>query len=174
MSRAAERETRRNDAFTAVFDANWARVRHHVEGAVEHDTEVTEIVSEVFLLAWTRLNPAKPMDGIWLLRAADRVLRGRSGRTIVRRRALETVHRGFAADDRDPDLTQRARALSALAALSGRERRIIMLTYWDGLGVGEIAQMLRMPRSRVRRILGRARDRMHSELEREKRAGDDD
>ena len=39
-----------------------------------------------------------------------------------------------------------------------------MLTYWDGLAVGEIAELLRASESRVRKTLGRARERLHAEL----------
>ena len=63
-ARGENRETQRDEAFTRLFDANWAAVRHHVEGVVEDPAEVTEIVSEIFLLAWSRLVPTKPMDRI--------------------------------------------------------------------------------------------------------------
>lgn len=163
-ARGENRETQRNEAFTRLFDANWAAVRHHVEGVVEDPAEVTEIVSEIFLLAWSRLIPMKPMDRIWLIRAADRVLSGRSGRSTLRRTALDAVHSGVSGDETPPDLTMRARVLAALAALTGRERRIIMLKYWDGLAVGEIAELLRSPRVRVRRKLLRAQVKLRAEL----------
>jgi DNA-directed RNA polymerase specialized sigma24 family protein len=163
-ARGEDRETQRNEAFTRLFDANWAAVRHHVEGVVEDPDEVTEIVSEIFLVAWSRLIPTKPMDRIWLIRAADRVLAGRSGRSTLRRTAIDAVHGGVSGDEVPPDLTMRARVLAALGVLTGRERRIIMLTYWDGLAVGEIAELLRSPRVRVRRKLTRAKAKLRAEL----------
>lgn len=163
-ARGEHRETQRNEAFTRLFDANWAAVRHHVEGVVEDPAEVTEIVSEIFLLAWGRLVPAKPMDRIWLIRAADRVLSGRSGRSILRRTAIDAVHGGLSGGETTPDLTMRARVIAALGVLTGRERRIIMLKYWDGLAVGEIAELLRSPRVRVRRKLLRAQQKLRAEL----------
>lgn len=162
--RGENRETQRNEAFTRLFDANWAAVRHHVEGVVEDPAEVTEIVSEIFLVAWSRLIPTKPMDRIWLIRAADRVLSGRSGRSTLRRTAIDVVHGGVSGDEAPPDLTMHARVLAALGALTGRERRIIMLKYWDGLAVGEIAELLRSPRVRVRRKLLRAQVKLRAEL----------
>lgn len=163
-TRSEDAEADRDAAFSRLFDQNWAAVRHHVEGVVEDDVEVSEIVSEVFLAAWSRLTPARPMGRIWLLRTADRVLRHRARRPFARRDALEAVHSGMAGDDASVDLTRRARVLSALGVLTRGERRIIMLTYWDGLTVGEIADLLRRPRSRVRRALRRARSRMSGEL----------
>jgi RNA polymerase sigma factor (sigma-70 family) len=162
-ARASDREAQRNEAFTTLFDANWAAVRHHVEGVVEDDAEVTEIVSEIFLMAWSRLSPTKPMNRVWLIRAADRVLSARTGRATLRRTALDAVHGGVSAGD-VADLTMRARVLGALGVLTGRERRIIMLTYWDGLAVGEIAELLRSPRVRVRKTLSRAQRKLRGEL----------
>lgn len=163
-ARGEDREAQRSEAFTRLFDANWAAVRHHVEGVVEDPAEVSEIVSEVFLLAWSRLIPAKPMDRLWLLRASDRVLGGHSARPTLRRTAIDAVHGGVSGDEDPPDLTMRARVLAALAVLSARERRIIVLTYWDGLAVGEIAEMLRSPRVRVRKKLLRAQVKLRAEL----------
>lgn len=166
-------ETQRNEAFATLFDDNWAAVRHHVEAIVEDDAEVTEIVSETFLHAWSRLRPSRPMNRIWLLRAADRVLRRRTGRSTTRTGAIQAVHQGMAGEEAAADLTTRVRVLAALGVLTGRERRIIMLTYWDGLAVGEIAELLRRPRSRVRRMLNRAQERLRAELGLEGRSAGD-
>lgn len=163
-TRGEDREAQRSAAFTTLFDENWASVRHHVEGVVEDAAEVTEIVSEVFLVAWSRLIPSKPMNRIWLLRAADRVLSARSRRSTLRRTALEAVHQGVSGEQDPPDLTTRAQVLRALGVLTARERRIIMLTYWDGLAVGEIAELLRSPRLRVRKTLSRAQSKLHTQL----------
>jgi RNA polymerase sigma factor (sigma-70 family) len=154
----------RNEVFTRVFDEHWAAVRHHVEGMVGAEEEVTEIVSEVFLLAWTKLRPARPPGRVWLLRAADRRLRARSGRTSTPPSAIDAVHLGVSGDERAPDHRGRVEVIRALAVLTPGQRRIIMLTYWDGLAVGEIAELLCASESRVRKTLGRALDRLRTEL----------
>ncbi|WP_314423623.1 sigma-70 family RNA polymerase sigma factor [uncultured Microbacterium sp.] len=163
-TRGDDAEKKKDAAFSAVFDANWARVRHHVEGVVDDDAEVTEIVSEVFLMAWARLDPARPVDRLWLLRTADRVLRSRPARSVMRRTALDAVHQGMSGVQGRTDLTMRVRVLTALGVLSRTERRIIMLTYWDGLAVGEIAEMLRSPKIRVRKSLRRAQRKLRAAL----------
>jgi RNA polymerase sigma factor (sigma-70 family) len=154
----------RNEVFTRVFDEHWASVRHHIECVVDDDAEVTEIVSEVFLLAWSRLKPARPMGRVWLLRAAERRLRARSGRRLTLHTALDAVHAGVTGDSTPPGRVGRAEVVRALGVLSARERRIIMLTYWDGLAVGEIAELSRASESRVRKMLHRAQDRLRTEL----------
>ncbi|WP_223628126.1 sigma-70 family RNA polymerase sigma factor [Microbacterium sp. EST19A] len=164
----------RNEVFTRVFDDNWASVRHHIECVVDDDAEVTEIVSEVFLLAWSRLKPSRPMGRIWLLRAAERRLRARSGRRLTLHTALDAVHAGVTGDSAPPGRVGRAEVVRALGVLSGKERRIIMLTYWDGLAVGEIAELSRASEFRVRKTLRRAQDRLRTELGLEGVTSDDD
>lgn len=154
----------RNEVFTRVFDEHWAAVRHHIEGVVGADDEVTEIVSEVFLLAWTKLRPTRPPSRVWLLRAADRRLRARSGRASTPHNAIDAVHLGVAGDECGPEQLGRVEVIRALGVLTPGQRRIIMLTYWDGLAVGEIAELLRASEFRVRKTLRRARERLRAEL----------
>ncbi|WP_337005071.1 MULTISPECIES: RNA polymerase sigma factor [unclassified Microbacterium] len=154
----------RNEVFTRVFDEHWAAVRHHIEGVVAAEAEVTEIVSEVFLTAWSRLRPTRPPSRIWLLRMADRRLRARPGRASTPHDALDAVHVGVTGDGDAPGGINRIEVIRALGVLTPLQRRIIMLTYWDGLAVGEIAELLRASESRVRKTLGRAQDRLRAEL----------
>jgi RNA polymerase sigma factor (sigma-70 family) len=163
-SRSEDPNPLRNEVFTRVFDEHWAAVRHHIEGVVGAEEEVTEIVSEVFLFAWSRLRPARPPSRVWLFRAADRRLRARPGRASTPHGALDAVHVGVAGDGEAPAPVSRVEVLRALAVLTRPQRRIIMLTYWDGLTVGEIAELLRASESRVRKTLGRAQDRLRTEL----------
>lgn len=162
--RGGDPDTLREEAFTRVFDAHWAAVRHHIECVVADDTEVSEIVSEVFLLAWSKLKPARPMGRVWLLRAAERRVRARPGPALTLQSAVDAVHAGVSGDPDAPGRVGRAEVVRALGVLTPREARIIMLTYWDGLAEGEIAELLRAPESRVRKTLGRARDRLRAEL----------
>ncbi|WEK60036.1 MAG: sigma-70 family RNA polymerase sigma factor [Candidatus Microbacterium colombiense] len=166
--RSEDPNSLRDAVFTKFFDDNWAALRHHIEGVVEDDDEVTEIVSAVFLDAWTRMDAARPMGRVWLLRAADRELRVRAGRSSSRASVLDAVHHGMsgAADaqhDGDAErevLPDRDAVMRALAVLTARQRRIIMLAYWDGLTEGEISELIRYPRRGVRAMLRRARARM--------------
>lgn len=173
-SRSEDPNPLRNEVFTRVFDEHWAAVRHHIEGVVGAEDEVTEIVSEVFLLAWTKLRPARPPNRVWLLRATDRRLRARSGRVSTPRGAVDAVHAGVSGESELPGDVGSIEVVRALAVLTQPQRRIIMLTYWDGLAVGEIAQLLRASESRVRKTLGRAQDRLRAELGLEGRTTGDD
>jgi len=164
IGRSEDPNPLRNEVFTRVFDEHWAAVRHHIEGVVAAEEEVTELVSEVFLFAWSRLRPARPPGRVWLLRAADRCLRTRPGRVSTPHSALDAVHTGLCGDDGVPGLVDRVEVVRALGVLTPPQRRIIMLTYWDGLAVGEIAELLRASESRVRKTLSRAQERLRAEL----------
>lgn len=162
--RSRDPEALRDEVFTRVFDEHWSAVRRHIECVVEDDEEVTALVAEVFLFAWSRLKPSRPMGRVWLLRAAERRLRARSGPTRTLRTALDAVHTGMTGDPAPAGRVGQAEVVRAMGVLTLRERRIIMLTYWDGLAVGEIAELIRASESRVRKTLGRAQDRLRMEL----------
>lgn len=157
----------RDRVFSQIFDAHWAAVRHHVEGVTSDDGQVTEIVSEVFLAAWSRLKPRRPMGRVWLLRAADRAIRSRLPHRTTGNRTAAAVHEGVRGAGAASDAADPAAVLRALSVLGERERRIIMLTYWDGLSVGEIAELLRTSVGRVRKTLHRAHDHVRRALESE-------
>lgn len=152
----------RNEVFSRVFDENWAAVRHHIECVIDDDAEVTALVSEVFLTAWSQLKPRRPLGRAWLLKVADRALRRRWGRVADRPAVTEAVHAGVADDGDGP--ASHAEILRALSGLSVRERRIIMLTYWDGLAAGEIAESVGVSRAGADRILGRAQAKLRRGL----------
>ncbi|WP_149085508.1 MULTISPECIES: RNA polymerase sigma factor [Microbacterium] len=164
IGRGEDPSSLRNEVFRRVFDEHWATVRHHIEGVVPDDDEVSEIVSEVFLVAWSKLRPANPPGKVWLLRATERRLRARSRRSPAIRGAIDAVHAGVSGDAETLGGFGRSEVLRALGVLTPLQRRIIMLTYWDGLAVGEIAELLRASESRVRKTLARAEDRLRATL----------
>lgn len=152
----------RNEVFSRVFDENWAAVRHHIECVVDDDAEVTELVSEVFLAAWAQLRPSRPLGRAWLLKVADRALRRRWARIADRPAVTEAVHAGVVDDGDGP--VSHGEILRALSGLSTRERRIIMLTYWDGLTVGEIVESMGVSRAGAERIVRRAQEKLRRGL----------
>lgn len=160
--RSEDPDSLRNEVFSRVFDENWAAVRHHIECVVDDDAEVTELVSEVFLGAWARLKPTRPFDRVQLLKFADRSLRRRWNSLADRPAVTDAVRAavtgaGVGEEDAEGDASStHAEVLRALSGLSARERRIIMLTYWDGLAVGDIAGSMGVSRACAERIHRRA------------------
>lgn len=137
-------------------------MRRHLDCYVDELHEVDELAADVFLVAWRKLAPAHPMGLTWFLRTADNKLRDRTRRARSRTRALEAITRGLEnpADPLDPLETVALR--KALSALTARERQIVVLTYWDDLSAGEVAEVLRTSQGAVRTTLTRA---LRAELE---------
>jgi RNA polymerase sigma-70 factor (ECF subfamily) len=121
-----------------------------------------DVVSEVFLVAWRRLD-AVPTDPYpWLLGVARRVLANRR-RGEARVSALQVR---LAAEQRpiDDDGASNERVLVALEQLSERDRELLTLTTWEELGPEELADVLGVRRGTVAVRLHRARQRFAEAL----------
>ncbi|MCK2037012.1 sigma-70 family RNA polymerase sigma factor [Microbacterium sp. SSW1-49] len=154
----------REAVFKEIYDTLWAPLQRHVECVVDDDSAVAEIVSDVFLLAWRKLDTAKPLGLIWLIRAADNKIKDRERRSRARARAMDTVHTVYAAPSDDDMLDTLAVRHAVEVALTQRERRIVKLAYWDQLSAGEIAELLRCSQASVWKTLSRARKKLEVEL----------
>lgn len=162
--RSDARDREREAVFKEIYDTLWAPLQHHVECVVEDDSEVAEIVSEVFLLAWRKLDAAKPLGLVWLIRAADNKLKDRERSRRARARALDAVHVTYA-DPNDEDMLDSLAVRHAVdTVLTPRERRMVMLAYWDQLAAGEIAELFRCSQATVWTTLSRARKKLEAEL----------
>jgi RNA polymerase sigma-70 factor (ECF subfamily) len=133
-----------------------------------------EAVSEVFVIAWRRLEDV-PADALpWLLACARRVLANqrRAGR---RRVALAERLNGYglsAVDHAGVDgagIADDALAL-ALTTLSDDDRELLRLIAWEELEPARAAQVLGCSRRTLAVRLHRARRRLAAALERAERA----
>lgn len=162
--RSQARDSTREAVFKEIYDTLWAPLQRHVECTVDDDSEVAEIVSDVFLLAWRKLDTAKPLGLIWLIRAADNKLKDRERSSRARSRAMDTVHTVYVAPS-DGDMLETLAVRHAIEkVLTLRERRVVKLAYWDQLAAGEIAELLRCSQASVWTTLSRARKKLEAEL----------
>jgi RNA polymerase sigma-70 factor, ECF subfamily len=103
-----------------------------------------EVVSEVFLVAWRRLDelPADPLP--WLLVTARNVI-GTEFRAAARQESLAAElaswGSGVAADIAD-EVSERQSVLRALAALPEADRELLTLSAWHGLTPREAASVV--------------------------------
>jgi len=127
-------------------------------------SEADDIVAEVFLIAWRRLEdvPADPRG--WLLAVARRVAsnaqRGSDRRDALRRR-LEGAAAPAAGEARKPGS---AHAIEALLSLAEPDREALTLIAWDGLSHREAAEVLGVKASTFGVRLHRARRRLKHAL----------
>lgn len=159
-TRGAELQAHKIAVFNRLFDDYWAPIRRHVESVLEDEQDVSDLVADVFVVVWEKLKPAKPWGLPSLIRTADNKLKdfhrkaGTSAKTIA---ALQV--RGIPGRKFDVlDAFSIRQALNTV--LTPRERRIVVLAYWDQLSAGEIAEVLECSQSSAWTTLCRARSKL--------------
>lgn len=116
-----------------------------------------DIVADVFLVAWRKLDelPADPLP--WLLGVARKTLANRrrgEERAVALQHRLAFERAAVIAGDRD-DIDERV--IRALSRLPERDRELLMLLAWDGLSQAEVAEVLGVRKNTVAVRLHRAR-----------------
>jgi RNA polymerase sigma factor (sigma-70 family) len=147
----------------SLFEESSSRVfayasRHVDSGAAQ------DVVSEVFLVAWRRIDDI-PDDALpWLLVVARNTIRNRR-RGIARQQRLadelaNLQRSSTATPGADEVALERRAMLAALLELSRTEREAVLLTGWDGLTVIQAAQVAGCSRRAFELRLHRARSRL--------------
>jgi RNA polymerase sigma factor (sigma-70 family) len=132
--------------------------------------EAADLLAETYLVAWRRLEaiPAGEEARLWLFGVARNLLkkgasRSRTAELLVERLAVELRAAWQVGDAATEDRTHLVR--SALAQLGEVDREILMLTAWEGLAPGQIADVIGISANRVRVRLHRARAKLRRELQ---------
>ena len=139
-----------------------------------------DAVQEALVRAWERTARGETIDSLpdWVAVVAMNLLRSRLRRLRAELRATERL----AARDRhlgNPGWGQghseeRLDLARALRSLPRRQREALVLHYFGGLGVAEIAHALRVREGAAKSLLHRARASMASELGKTYRRGGPD
>jgi RNA polymerase sigma-70 factor (ECF subfamily) len=128
------------ERFTGLYDRYRGRVYAYAVSRAGRQL-ADEVVSEVFLVAWRRLDelPADPLP--WLLITARNVI-GSEFRAAARQESLtaelSSWVSGVAADIAD-EVSERHAVLRALAALPAADRELLTLSAWHGLSPRDAA-----------------------------------
>jgi RNA polymerase sigma-70 factor (ECF subfamily) len=153
------------ERFEALFRAEYRAVADYIGRRAEPDV-VDDLVNEVFLVAWRRLErvPAEPRA--WLLAVARNAI-GTHIRGARRCRAL-AVRLAVAEVDwtQPPPKVDGGEVAAALAGLPEKDREALMLVSWDGLSPSEAAVVLGERPASFRVRLHRARRRLARAIER--------
>lgn len=149
----------RDDAwFEELFRTHASSVyRYFVRRAALDDAE--DLAADVLVVAWRRRDDVPAGAELpWLYRTAGFVLANhrRKGRPVPVGDVPESM------DDDDPATYALAdeRVRESLAALSPRDRRILLLNAWEGLGPDALAAVLGISRGGADAALSRARSRL--------------
>lgn len=155
----------RATVYRRLFEEHWWRVRHHIECFVDDTDEVDELTAEVFAVAWKKLDASRPFARSWFLRTANNKLRDRTRAARSRDRAMAALERGVEDPVEPMDPMEKLALRAAIRSLSAREQQVVVLTYWDGLSAGEVAEVLRTSSAAVWTTLTRARTKLRRKLE---------
>ncbi len=150
--------------FTRVFEACRTGLREHVACFIDDEVDVADIVSDVFALAWAKLDHAKPLGMVWLLRAADNKIKDRERSLRVRARFLGEMRSAWRFPCAEDILDKIAVRRAMTALLTPREKQVVTLFYWDRLAAGEIAELLSCSQATIFTTLSRARRKLAREL----------
>ncbi len=124
-------------------------------------SDVQDLTADVLLVAWRRRQDVPEGAELpWLYRTASYVLANhhRKGRPVPVEHVPEESDEVDAADLAVSDLEARA----VLAALSPRDRRILLLHAWEGLDGDGLAAVLEVSRGGADAALSRARARLRA------------
>jgi RNA polymerase sigma-70 factor (ECF subfamily) len=151
--------------FEQLYRAHAGAVRTYAARRASTEAVADDIVSDVFLVVWRRIDdvPHEPLP--WLLATARRALanRRRSERRSV---ALTERLAGLRGRQSAPTPETGDRLLDALALIPEPDRELLMLVAWEGLEPREIAEMLGIRPGTVAVRLHRARGRLAAALAR--------
>ena len=162
----SEREAERRRRFDALFASHGSDIVAYCGWRAASATDAQDVVAEVFLTAWRRLDDVPEGDAarIWLYATARRVIANQR-RSNRRRAALqERLSREArpASEEPSPELDA---VHEALARLGPRDREVLLLAEWEGLSPAQIASVLGCLTVTARGRLHRARRRFRAAFE---------
>lgn len=142
-------------AFIALHKDSYPAVFRFVRRRVESPEVAEEIAADVFRVVWQKESDEGCPGIAWLLTIARNLI-GNAYRSRDRQRALQEKLRATAVLSFG-DGSENLAVHDALAGLREKDRDILQLAYWDGLGAAEIAGVLRCSESAAKVRLHRAR-----------------
>jgi RNA polymerase sigma factor (sigma-70 family) len=154
--------------FNALWEAHAGRVLAYATRHVGPD-DAQEVVSETFLIAWRRLADVPGHSLPWLLVVARNTVanhrRSHYRGSVVQSELARLQQAAGPGTGADVTATERALALSRLAALTPKEREALLLVSWDGLDPAEAARVAGCTVAAFHVRLHRARRRLQSPAE---------
>jgi RNA polymerase sigma-70 factor (ECF subfamily) len=162
--------------FGRLYDAHYRDILAYALRRAVGPDRAADAVAETFLVAWRRLDEVPPAREarLWLFGVARRVLanqrRGAQRRdALVERLAAEISAIQVTYPDADdaagtPDASL-AEVGQALRSLSERDREVLTLVGWEGLGNQEVAAVLGCSHTAARIRIHRARRRLAHALD---------
>jgi RNA polymerase sigma-70 factor, ECF subfamily len=155
----------REQQFSAVYARHYAAVLAYARRRADEAT-ARDVAAETFLIAWRRQDPGVAAELPWLYRTAGLVLKNheRGQRRQQRAAARLAAEPERVAADPAEEYLDASRVHQALDALSEQDRELLLLSAWEHLGPGELAQATGRSRATTAVRLHRARRRFEAAL----------
>jgi len=157
------------ETFERLYREHAGRVKAYGLRRVGSEAAADDVVSDVFLVAWRRLDsiPNDPLP--WLLGVARNSIANRhrhERRTTALHARIADTERPPVADPPGPDdlLGSDDLVVRALAQLPASDRELLMLVAWEGLEPAQLARVLGISRGTANVRLHRARRRLATAL----------
>jgi RNA polymerase sigma-70 factor (ECF subfamily) len=157
--------------FDQIFDRHHEAVQRYCLRRLPWH-EVNDVVADVFLVAWRRIEEApESRELLWLYGIAKNVIRN-AHRSLRRQ---DSLRRRVSAQERRSEPSaevhvvrsfEERNVLDALASLRVSDQEILRLKCWEQLGNGEIAALLGISPHAVDMRLSRARRQLERALAR--------
>ncbi|MGH7139975.1 MAG: RNA polymerase sigma factor [Pirellulales bacterium] len=143
--------------------AVWARA-WHVIGDYHAAQDATQ---DAFIEAFRRLGQLRRPEsfGLWLMRIAQREA-VRTARRLRRTGTVDAMEAELALAEQPEEFAEDAgKLLSLVGGLPDHERTVVVLRYFDGHSVADIARLTGRPVGTVTKQLSRALERLRSVLQ---------
>ena len=150
------------DRLTELWVSHQPTVQAYIRARAEH-SQVDDVVSQTFTIAWQRID-AVPADALpWLLVVARNLLM-HQGRTARRQAALAVRAQPLASVEPGAEASALTRValVRAWSALTDDQRETLALVAWDGLSAEQAATVLGISRVAFSVRLLRARRRLEA------------
>lgn len=157
-------DTSKDEVFRRMFETHYPRVVRYASGLLSDGAAAEDVASEVFHVAWVKLDPTTPFGLPWLMRTAMHKCRDVQRSRYRGNAALAALAQLRESHADGPAPIEKLALFEALAKLSPRERQVLELTYWGDLSAGEVAEVLRVKQGAVWTRLHRARTRLRELL----------
>lgn len=157
-------------AFGTLFDRHARTVYNYCFRRTASWSEAEDLTSVVFLETWRRrAHVAMPSESLlpWLYGVATNALQNHRRSLRRHREALSRLPAPEPQRDGAEEAAERLDAerrmrqvMASIGRLSRRDREVLVLCVWEGLGYAEAAEALGVPVGTVRSRLARARSRL--------------
>jgi RNA polymerase sigma-70 factor (ECF subfamily) len=150
--------------FEAFFVAEYPRLARYCWSLVRNREQAEDLAQEACSLVLGRWKHIQDPTG-YAYQVATNLVRRSWRRDALDRRRLSQLQRE--ATDRTPDATAVLVLRDALGRIPRRHRDVVLLHYYAGLSVAEVALAVDRPQGTVKRQLSEARERLLAQLNQE-------